>query len=68
MEVIVAETHGEQGIFESIADSIRVVFGNKCYKVKTRVTIVAKYVTVDEFGGVRVNFTCLLYHSLRVTL
>ena len=62
------EIHGQQGVVESVVDSIRVVFGNKCYEVKTGVTIVAKYVKGDESGGVRLNFTCLLYHSLRVTL
>jgi len=40
--MIVVETHGEQGIFKNIADSVRVVFGNKWYEVKTRVTIEGK--------------------------
>jgi len=42
MEVIIAEIHGQQGIFESVADSVKVVFRNKCYEVKTRVTIERK--------------------------
>jgi len=33
------ETYGRQGVFESVADSVRVVLGNKWYKVKTGVTI-----------------------------
>jgi len=33
------ETHGQQGVFESVVDSVRVVFGNEWYKVKTGVTI-----------------------------
>jgi hypothetical protein len=42
MEVIVVETHSKQGIFESVADSIRVVFGSAWYEVKTGVTIKGK--------------------------